>query len=306
MERGSGEATSALRLVAQALARLRTMESSAQVIDAATCELTKTFGFDRAVMFRVAGSELIGLSVHIPADPEWAKELLETTDRVHLPLKHMLFETECLRRRRGMVLRDAPNDARGFQPLIEAFRTRSYAAVPIMPSGRVIGFLHADHYYSGRPVDEHDLEAMCAYAEGFGFAFERTVLQERVRAQRDHAASLMGSTAALMDEVCNAGIDLARGSADHLPAPVPMLPGRAPVLLTGESRLESLLTKREIEVLALMAEGQTNAGIATRLVISEGTVKSHVGHVLRKMRAANRAEAVSRYLRLSQRDLANV
>ncbi len=50
-----------------------------------------------------------------------------------------------------------------------------------------------------------------------------------------------------------------------------------------------------------MADGHTNAGIATRLVISEGTVKSHVGHVLRKMRAANRAEAVSRYLRLAQR-----
>ena len=33
-------------------------------------------------------------------------------------------------------------------------------------------------------------------------------------------------------------------------------------------------------------------------MISEGTVKSHVKHILRKLRAANRAEAVSRYLRL--------
>ena len=47
-----------------------------------------------------------------------------------------------------------------------------------------------------------------------------------------------------------------------------------------------------------MAEGATNLAIAERLVISEGTVKSHVKSILRKLRAANRAEAVSRYMRL--------
>jgi DNA-binding CsgD family transcriptional regulator len=197
-----------------------------------------------------------------------------------------------------MILHDAPNDPRGFQPLVTAFRTQCYVAVPIAPSGRVIGFLHADHYYAGRDVEEHELDLLSVYAEGFGFAFERTVLLERVRAQRDHATKLMGATSALMDDVCRSDVELVRGSADQV---TPRVGAAAqPVLLTGESRLDSLLTRREIEVLSLMADGQTNAGIATRLVISEGTVKSHVGHVLRKMRAANRAEAVSRYLRLSQ------
>jgi DNA-binding NarL/FixJ family response regulator len=55
-----------------------------------------------------------------------------------------------------------------------------------------------------------------------------------------------------------------------------------------------VLTRREVEVLELMAQGRTNAAIATQLVISEGTVKQHVKHVLRKLRAENRAEAVSR------------
>lgn len=44
----------------------------------------------------------------------------------------------------------------------------------------------------------------------------------------------------------------------------------------------------------LMATGATNARIATRLVVSEHTVKSHVEHILGKLRAANRAEAVAR------------
>jgi DNA-binding NarL/FixJ family response regulator len=43
------------------------------------------------------------------------------------------------------------------------------------------------------------------------------------------------------------------------------------------------LTSREQEVLALMAEGLTNAGIASRLVLTERTVESHVRNVLMKL-----------------------
>ena len=43
-----------------------------------------------------------------------------------------------------------------------------------------------------------------------------------------------------------------------------------------------------------MAQRRTNAAIASQLVISEGTVKQHVKHILRKLRVRNRAEAVSR------------
>ncbi len=43
------------------------------------------------------------------------------------------------------------------------------------------------------------------------------------------------------------------------------------------------LTEREREVLALVAEGLTNAGIAKRLFLSVNTVESHVRHVLMKL-----------------------
>jgi DNA-binding NarL/FixJ family response regulator len=53
-------------------------------------------------------------------------------------------------------------------------------------------------------------------------------------------------------------------------------------------------------VLRLVTGGETNAGIARSLVISEGTVKFHVKNILRKLGASNRAEATSRYLRMTR------
>jgi DNA-binding NarL/FixJ family response regulator len=60
--------------------------------------------------------------------------------------------------------------------------------------------------------------------------------------------------------------------------------------------VDELLTPREAEVLAMMVRGASNVVIAERLAIKEGTVKSHVKHILRKLDAVNRAEAISRYM----------
>ncbi len=62
-------------------------------------------------------------------------------------------------------------------------------------------------------------------------------------------------------------------------------------------RPEDLLSRRELEVLALVAEGATNAQIAERLVIAKTTVESHVRSILRKLDVSNRTEAAARYLR---------
>jgi DNA-binding NarL/FixJ family response regulator len=53
------------------------------------------------------------------------------------------------------------------------------------------------------------------------------------------------------------------------------------------------LTDRELEILSLVARGLGNKDIATRLVISENTVKTHVRHILEKSNLSNRAEAAA-------------
>ena len=58
------------------------------------------------------------------------------------------------------------------------------------------------------------------------------------------------------------------------------------------------LTPRELEVLALMAEGFSNKAIASRLGISVHTVKFHVGSLIDKLDAIGRTDAVAQAARL--------
>ena len=57
------------------------------------------------------------------------------------------------------------------------------------------------------------------------------------------------------------------------------------------------LTRRELDVLELLAEGMSNKAIASRLQISDQTVKFHVASISGKLGASNRTEAVRRALR---------
>jgi LuxR family maltose regulon positive regulatory protein len=56
----------------------------------------------------------------------------------------------------------------------------------------------------------------------------------------------------------------------------------------------SILSKREMEVLQLLVNGLTNQQIAERLVISLDTTKTHVHHILDKLDATSRVQAIAR------------
>lgn len=74
---------------------------------------------------------------------------------------------------------------------------------------------------------------------------------------------------------------------------VQVLDGRLlfPDEVVWRAQPKEALTLREVEVLALVAQGMTNEEIARRLVISPHTVATHVSNILSKMRASSRYEA---------------
>ncbi|HEY4764761.1 MAG TPA: response regulator transcription factor [Candidatus Sulfotelmatobacter sp.] len=67
--------------------------------------------------------------------------------------------------------------------------------------------------------------------------------------------------------------------------------------LEVEDELSEEITSRETDVLRLLAEGLVNKDIATRLRISEHTVKFHISSILDKLGASTRTEAVARGIR---------
>lgn len=60
---------------------------------------------------------------------------------------------------------------------------------------------------------------------------------------------------------------------------------------------EESLSARELDVLRLLVSGASNKAIAVRLMLSENTVRSHVSHILQKLNAQSRGEAVAIALR---------
>ena len=77
-------------------------------------------------------------------------------------------------------------------------------------------------------------------------------------------------------------------------------PADAALVVSGEPEPgpDVALTPRELDVLALIAEGASNKAIARRLTISVHTVKFHIASLLDKLDAQDRAEAVAQGARL--------
>lgn len=291
-----------LAAVHGALARLRELRSVEAIIARAPAEACAACGFDRAVVYRLHGAELIAESFHVEGHPEIAARLLEFSRDLPLQLDRESHEREMIRRRRPMCVHDAMTSPHAFHPQAEVYDTHSYVAAPILPAGRVIGFVHADHRLKPRRVDEFDRDALWAFAEGLGFAIERARLTERLRGQGAELQRLLRRAEAVVGEYLDAEVELVQAGDEDTAAT-----RTAEALLASSGAGEAptpaaSLSPREREVLALLAGGASNHQIAAQLVISDETAKTHVKRILRKLGVANRVEAAAMWVRARQGD----
>jgi LuxR family transcriptional regulator, regulator of acetate metabolism len=288
-----------LERIQESMTHLYELDSPEELIESAPGELCRSCGFSRALISQIRGSHWVPKVYEtVPGvDPEEDvfREWLENTE---IPLEHMLLETELVRRRMPALVSDPQHDPRTFKGIVNRGRTAAYVVAPIIPAGRAIGFLHADRIGQSSQVSRDDRDNIWNFAEHFAFIYHRAVLLERLASQHDQLQEAFGSAEEAFQDLRHAQIEL--GHTDRTSREVTA----TALFARTESRLDALLTRREREVLELITSGATNVRIAEQLVISEGTVKSHVKHILRKLRVNNRAEAVARYLQLLRRDQA--
>jgi LuxR family maltose regulon positive regulatory protein len=114
---------------------------------------------------------------------------------------------------------------------------------------------------------------MCALLVGF-----QAALQRNARQSDSYTRSLL----AYVNQLLAA-----------FPETRPLVSSNPPILSRGTALLEPL-TKRELQVLHLIAQGATNQEIARELAITVSTVKKHVGLIFAKLGVTHRTEAVAR------------
>ncbi len=95
------------------------------------------------------------------------------------------------------------------------------------------------------------------------------------------------------EELVSVMRSVAAGKAHLQPELTSMLLDRL-TEIPDASQVEVHVTEREVAVLQLLAQGESNKEIAVGLSISEHTVKSHVGNILAKLEARDRTEAVTK------------
>jgi DNA-binding CsgD family transcriptional regulator/GAF domain-containing protein len=281
----------------EALGGLRSIASVAALAERAPAAAYR-MGFSRILFSRIHNGSWVASSAWAGDDDEFAQTMVLVGAANPRRLSGPLLESEMVRRQVPILVRDPQSNARVHPELVAVTKTVAYVAAPVLTWGNPIGLLHADRSTERPGVYEADRDVLGMFAEGLGVAFERNLMMDRLQAMRRAADEHLRAANALADDFT---LEVMEGAC-RASAPVEgLLTERDtswPTTISRDGGQLGDLTARETDVLRALAAGKTNAQIALSLFVSEGTVKSHLKHVLRKLGAANRTDAVARYHRL--------
>ncbi len=242
--------------------------------------ICRHLGFGRAMISTVRGSMWIPRCLHVDGFDSTAHRLEQFIDDARFPLAIAPLETELVRKRMGAVVDKPAADKRTFKEIVDASGCAGYVAAPITLHGRTIGLLHADRPREHDGVTGEHLQRLELFSEFLSIAFEVAVLRSRTTVQVEQLGDIIEAIRQPTDE--------------DVPGTAGQMNARA---LTANL---SILSPREREILEYTATGATNAQIARSLALSEGTVKSHLRQISRKLNTTSRAAAVATFLRMSR------
>ncbi len=287
----------ALQRVNEAVARLREQTSPAVMLARAPRELCARSDFDRAIVSLLADGAIVAEAAYFRDDEAGASEALAALRDDPPRLDRPLIETEVLRRRRATIVLDADVHPRVHAGAAHVMAWTSYAAAPLVVRSTVVGVVHADRGPGGQ-LDVVHRDVLWEFAQGLARAYETAGLRRTLRVERDRMREFLEWLGARSGELGDAAGELVAPA--RAPLPTPGGPDTFVATAGRDDRIlfAGLLTRRELDVLRLLAEGHSTKAIAADLVLSPGTIKFHVNNILRKLHAANRAQAVSRYFAL--------
>jgi len=280
-----------------AVGRLRATRSTAELIERAAAE-AHHLGFDRILFSRIGRGMWLPSSAYAGADEGFAHTLLQAGLAHPRKLTGALLEGEMVRRGAPILVRNPQANPHVYTELVSLTDTKAYVAAPVRAWGKPIGLLHADRQPHSGLINESDRDVLGVFAEGLGIAFERNLLLDRLKALQQASNDYARGVNALADDFTGAVAESAGLSEGLEPFASGISVGTRPPVGVHNRGDSEPLTRREWDVLRGLAEGKTNAQIATSLFVAEGTVKTHVKHVLRKLGAANRTDAVAKYHRM--------
>ena len=247
--------------VNSSLERLRAAETVEEFARMLPFEVV-SLGYVRSLFSWVDHMQWVAHSAHSTQGEEESQLLVEAGRQDPLRDLRGFFEFEMIQNRRPILRQGIRASGRVHPEIMNITESDAYVASPLIVFGQVAGFVSLDVHQKTGTVDQFDRDLLGMFTSGAGIALERLQAQERY--------------------VSEAGAWFPAGGRGAEGCP--------------RDELDSL-TRREVEILGLLSEGHTNTEIAEVLVISEGTAKTHVRNVLRKLGVSNRTQAAAMYRR---------